>query len=199
MPGNKQDELDDLLKAGLASYADAEPRLGMEERVLRRAREPRVAPRFRVWQWAAACACVAILAVLAALFATRPGKTDAAHPGVASLQPNVAQRTSAEPAGRPEGVAAPELSETSELPEPLRRHIAPVRSHRTGPAAPAVTESSPARSKFFPVLQPLTAEERRIIAAIQQHPAEVTQALTEAQAESAEPIHIAAIQIEPLQ
>jgi len=51
---------------------------------------------------------------------------------------------------------------------------------------------------MFPNPQVLSEEESRIIALVDQHPAEISQALIEAQTRSAEPVRVAAIHIEPL-
>ena len=44
----------------------------------------------------------------------------------------------------------------------------------------------------------LSEEESRIIALVDQHPAEISQAMIEAQTRSVEPVRVAAIYIEPL-
>jgi len=58
------EEQDDLLREALASYAGREPRPGIEQRVLRRARSPRIAARSG---WAVvllATACVIVMTMI---------------------------------------------------------------------------------------------------------------------------------------
>jgi len=65
MESHDRDQLDDLLESALKHYASAEPRAGLEGRVLARMRaESVIAPR--KWIWAAAfVACACMLAAIA--------------------------------------------------------------------------------------------------------------------------------------
>jgi|SRR5215469_6244141 len=62
---DQEKQLDDLLDSLLANYADAEPRPGLEARLLASLREPKPAFRFG-WLWAAITAMVAAVVVFAA-------------------------------------------------------------------------------------------------------------------------------------
>ena len=68
MSNGKQDELDRMLDAALAKHTAAEPRAGLEERVLAnlRAGQARV-PDHAWWRWSAIAAVAAVIVVVLAL------------------------------------------------------------------------------------------------------------------------------------
>ena len=91
-PNNKElrdTELDRLLDSALAKYAAAEPRAGLESRILANLRAARSRVPERSW-WRWGLAAVAAVFVIALALAFRPGKsskpTIASHPDV-TVQP----------------------------------------------------------------------------------------------------------------
>jgi hypothetical protein len=177
-------ELDALLEAGLASYSSAEPQLGMEERVVRAALAQKT-PRKVRWAWAAAA--LASACVLLAMVLTLNHLTTAHAPSLVQTHP------AAQGAGQANSLGI----ETAVVRNEAR---APVK-HRTGMGASRArinTQQTESKDDIFPAPQVLTAEEADVVAAVEIRPAEISQALKEAQARSLEPVRVAAIHIEPL-
>ena len=88
MANGKQDELDRALDAALAKYAAAEPRSGLEDRVLANLRVERAGVRDRAWwRWSVLAVLAAMVIVALALRSDRP-----AHPVVA-IHPSVPAST----------------------------------------------------------------------------------------------------------
>ncbi len=182
-------ELDAILDAGLASYSSAEPRLGMEQRLLRAVLAQKK-PRLLWWEWAAgAFASACVLAIV--IFALTHGNTVHA--------PKVVQSTPAGHGVPPSKIGTPEA--------PVRPRVAVVGQTNLGSGKretegkQAVAQANRRRTsadEMFPSPQVLSEEESRIIALVDQHPAEISQAMIEAQTRSVEPVRVAAIHIEPL-
>lgn len=85
----KQNEFDRALNAALAKYASAEPRTGLEERVLANLHAHRArAPERAWWRWSLAGALVAVL-VVALAFVWRLSSTS--HPLVQNHSPSTKQ------------------------------------------------------------------------------------------------------------
>jgi anti-sigma-K factor RskA len=80
MSNKKQDELDSILDTALAKYAAAEPRTGLEDRVLANLRAERTRiPVHAGWRWSVA----AVLAVVIVAVALVLRSGESSHPVVA--------------------------------------------------------------------------------------------------------------------
>jgi hypothetical protein len=188
MRSEESRELNALVDAGLASYTSAEPRLGMEERILRSVLAEKT-PRRVWWPWAVgalASACVLAIVIFALMHA------NTVH------APSVVQSTPAEHAAplpkiaTPETQVAPRVEVAGTAKRGGKKEIA-------GREAMALANHRSTNvDEMFPSPQVLSEEESTIIAMVEQHPAEISQALIEAQRRSAEPVRVAAIHIEPL-
>src|ERR1035438_9480363 len=122
MANGKQDEIDRELNAALTKYA-AEPRTGLEERVLANLHTERArVPAGTRWHWSLTAAATAIV-IVALTLALRSGRTP--HPAVA----NHPSSTTPGPALSPAQIVS--------NPPPSRR-VKPRRSH------PAVATAGPA-------------------------------------------------------
>jgi len=96
---NKEKQLDDLLNSLLSHYASAEPRPGLETRVLTTIRQARSAREVRWmglgWWWAVGAATVAMTAAVIA-FSFYGGRS---HPAKKQIQRAAQQRTIPAPKG----------------------------------------------------------------------------------------------------
>ncbi len=83
----KRDELDRILDAGLANYAAAQPREGLEDRILANLRAERAGHTNRAWwRWSAMAALAAVVIVTVTL-EWRAGRPP--HPPVANRSPAI--------------------------------------------------------------------------------------------------------------
>ena len=188
MRSKETQEVDTILEDGLASYCLAEPRRGMEERIVRSvlAQEK---PRRARWPWALGALATAALIVIS--LPTTSVKT--AHP-----------RRVVQTAPATHSVPQTNLSGPKEA--GVRSEATPNHAIGTREGSRSGVERTVARAhrrtgngdEMFPSPQVLSEEESRIIALVDQHPAEISQALIEAQTRSVEPVRVAAIHIEPL-
>ena len=85
MAAMKRDELDRVLDAALAKYAAAQPRQGLEERVLANLRAERAQVANRAWWGWGVMALTAAIVIVAITFAWRSGERP--HPLVADRLP----------------------------------------------------------------------------------------------------------------
>jgi len=182
MRSDEAEELNELLRAALGSYSVAEPRLGMEERILRSVLQQKQPGRTAWWSWAAGGIATASVLIAMVLSLTHPKTVPA---------PIVATRA---PAAQTVVATRPATTE-------VRNVAAAPRKHPSGVGASHARTSAPEKTGedfLFPAAQTLTQEEVLVVTAVEEHPAEVSQALIEAQRRSTEPVHVAAIHIEPL-
>ena len=148
-PGRSQDqpdELDRLLDATLAKYADIEPRAGLEDRILAHLHtEPLRPPRHGWLQWglAGAVAGIAVVTILVWSPSHVPHPVIANHPQATILRPATRE-------GKPAPHATNEIA--------AAKHASmPKAVARRAPASTAVAAYP--KLDQFPSPQPLTAEE----------------------------------------
>ena len=180
MRSNDASDLNALLEAGLASYSSAEPRLGMEERILRSVLAQKKSHCCggrgqRVHLRARACCRDGLYADAYegdTLFRTwRDGSgTQTAVPLL------ILRRRSRERGGGSANTRA-------EWVRGIARTSAPQKT---------------SEDLLFPAVQTLTEEEELVVEMVEMRPVEVSKALEEAQTRSLEPVRVAAIHIEPL-
>jgi hypothetical protein len=170
MADEKQDEIDRLLDAALAKYA-AEPRAGLEERVLANLLAERARVPVRAWwRWSVAGAVLAVVFVAVAL-AWRSGKSS--HPNLANHPPKAIQgvlEPATQAASNRDGAAVPPRS------SPARRLTAP-RLHQS------VAIAAPPKLYQFPSPRPLSEQERILanyVAEYPEHAVLVARAMSEA-------------------
>jgi hypothetical protein len=170
--------VDDLLAASLRNYAGAEPRAGLEGRVLAgvRARQ-RAASRRTAWWGAAGMAGVAAMLALLVYYWPHPQPAPLPETAKVPASPSVPVAAKAAPA----------------VPPPVLRR--PPR-----PAAPAVIDWRPQQ---FPTPRPLSEQEKLLVAYVlaAKGSAAVSAPSTEQNLEhdlEIPPLSIAAIKIDPL-
>jgi hypothetical protein len=179
MATEKQDELDRILDAALAKYATAEPREGLEGRVLATLRAERARlPNRTSWRWSAMAALAAVIVVALAL-ASRSDK---------KLRPVVTTHpSSAKPAPKevPQIFSSGRLKEVRPQKRSARRGTSVRRSQPE--IVIAANPGSPKRSSpkldQFPSAQPLSEQEKILanyVAQYPEHAALIAQARTEA-------------------
>ncbi|MFP5209968.1 MAG: hypothetical protein ACLGRW_11835 [Acidobacteriota bacterium] len=185
---------DVLIDAALATYADPGPDSGLDRRVMARIAEARIsaeaapAPRHRWLPWAIALPVAAcLLLFLLMLSGPKPLHSPASTPEQASQSqeaPIVVARTA--PSTAPQAV-------------PAHRAKAPGHEPRSRAAALAAKPAPLPKLDVFPTPRPLTPEEQALV----EFAAHATKAEREsffaAQQQADEPLHIAAIQIPPIE
>ncbi len=181
---NNNQQLDNLLDEALSAYREAEPLAGIEDRVLQRLRLQPGERRRLWWKWGAVAACVAMLAFAAWL-------------GLRGHEPQgpVARQQTASNVDVP-----PEAKAAAETPRKIASKPAP-QPHTNIPAKVAQSAGEPmqvarlddnGRESPHPP-QPLTGEERQLLALARAHPAAL-RSISQAD----QPISIAPLSIQPL-
>lgn len=157
----KHDELDSMLDAALAKYAAAEPRSGLEDRVLANLRAERArVPDRAWWRWSVSGALAAVIVV--AVLAWRSSKTS--HPVVENRPSATTQSTptSAQVSSNPE-------KQIRKDPDRSPRFVAARRAsmHRSQPKV--VIAGNPKLDQF-PSPQPLSEQEKILASYVEKYP-----------------------------
>lgn len=166
----ERDALDRDLDAGLAKYVTAEPRPGLEERImagLRAERDPVASPSG--WAWPAVAAASFALIIAAALLAWMGARPDLAthHPAITAPRAAGAQ-VATNGQTHSDGPAAPERAK-----RPVRR----ARHHE-------IESVATPKLNVFPSPRPLSNEERLLVRYVQEFPQEaVTMAKMQTESE----------------
>jgi len=181
-PDEREHLADRLLDTGLKQYADAEPRPGLEDRILAnlRAEQARVsAPRW--WPTVAAVAAVLLIAITL-WFARKPGRTTptvtANH---APAVPAVGNQTAS-------GIA-------TSMP---RAHFPAVSVARFQPKPHVRQSVALPKLEQFPSARPLSKQEKLMLAYVQQTPKEELLAVATKQQQEISNLHIEKLVIPPL-
>ncbi|HEU5453107.1 MAG TPA: hypothetical protein VFU76_14025 [Terriglobales bacterium] len=160
-------KLDDLLDRGLREYSQAEPRPGLEDRILANLRtQPEPRPRWRIWIPALAAAAAIIVIVALALRPheqTAPSATAKGENG-----PRATSRATVATAMPPREKTAPHVS-TKHAPV-----VAHQRRARTVQVASTGQPSLP-RQQTFPAPAPLTEQEKLVMALLRHAPDQARQ------------------------
>jgi len=163
-------DLDRLLDAALAKYADATPREGLEERILANLGTEHVREAANSWWKLSLVAAVAAVAVLAIVVSLRFGKT--AHPVIANHVP-VSMSASSH---------SPLPAETQAASHETTVHLGAVRRAARHLAQPAAVVADGPKLDQFPSPQPLSEEEKAALEYVERYP---EQASLMAQAQTA--------------
>ena len=168
---NSRDAVDRLIDGALASYSDAEPLAGLEERVANHVRAVRARRRVFVWGAAAATACaVAVIGI-----AMRSAQQPMEKPPAALRMAHAAQ---------------PEISKAP--------HVIFERGGRARPQRTAHRKSLPKLDQF-PSPSRLTSEEATLAAWVRRDPKQAEEIFEDLRKQADEPLAIQPIQIAPLQ
>lgn len=187
------DDLDHLIDSALSTYGDSGPDSGLEQRVLARVASARAsarvapAPRRRWLPWAFALPVAACL-ILSFFFLAGP-------------------KTARTPASVAKGVSQPQqlpiITAHGEAPPALRS--VPVSSNRPIPFNPrsrpgnrAMPSGTLPKLDVFPTPQPLTAAEQALVTFAVRAPESERESFIASQKQAEAPLHIAAIEIPPL-
>lgn len=173
MSEDKEKFVDEVLDKALANYSHAEPRLGLEGRVLARLEEQKTA-RAGWWKWAWVPAAAALL-IAGGLYLSRPAPPSPTAPS-AAVKPNP-----------PVIAPAPKTNSTV-----IQAAKAKPHPRLTSQAAPKVAQAA-ARLPQFPAPQPLSEQDRLLLAFVRTQP----QAAAQQAKTAAEPL--AEIKIQPLE
>jgi hypothetical protein len=151
--------LDDRLK----QYGEAEPRPGLENRVLANLHAEQARLSLRPWWWRPVAAAVTIvtLAIGGFLLRRRPAGVTISNPGAVAVGNREPERPVA-PAVRP--------------------HTEPKRPDRSQPGSPIAHSSSVPRLEQFPAPAPLSEQEEMLARYVREHRQEATM-VTRARAE----------------
>jgi len=149
-----RDELDDILNAHLAKYATAEPRPGLEHRILAKLRADETRAEVRALpKWILAGAAVAIV-VIAVAISWKPGKP--LHPAVANRPPVTVEI----PNPKPTPLDKDKLASGQKL----------IRKHRA--LQPRTAVAADPKLDQFPSPEPLTEEELALVRYVRNFPGE---------------------------
>lgn len=158
-PDEKRRLIDEWTDRALTQYGQAEPRPGLENRVLARLQVERERSTGRKWRWQPALAAVtAILTISISLFVTRGHRHNPRLP--------IAKENSA-----PVEVSRPDTSAAS---KPHIQEAAKQRPHSRVPrhALQSAHAPAPARLDQFPSPEPLSEQEKILARYVQQFPRE---------------------------
>lgn len=178
----ERDELDRLIDSALGDYA--EPRAGLEQRMLARVAGDAARPSRRLWILAAFAVPAALVLLLVSYLV----------PWNLHQQPGRMAYTPAAPKVATPVVTAPE--------QPTSRRALPSRHIRAREVSDDRAASNPVpRPKLdvFPTPQPLTGEEQALVRFVTQTAEPDRKALIAAEQQVDEPLNISAIRIPPLQ
>lgn len=147
----KDDRIDELLDSALAQYSSAEPRPGLETRILARLREAGASAQLpgRSWRWLWAGAMAAFAVLLFVLFTAR-------HSQVAAPQNNVARS----PESPGQVTIPPTQSGAPAIATGAATHRRRLRERRQ---TPAITVKLDQRLPVFPAPTPLSEQERLLL------------------------------------
>jgi hypothetical protein len=174
MADRKQDELDSMLDAVLAKYAAAEPRAGLEDRILAnlQAERDRV-PNRAWWRWSVAGALAALLVVVLAL-AWRSSRPP--HPAIAnhsSTAPQVAKQPATP-------IVATGGGNEVRGNQAQRQERATLRRSAMHRARPEAIASANPKLDQFPSPRPLSEQEKILLDYVERFPEEAVR-IAEAQ------------------
>lgn len=194
-------EPDERVDAALRRYANAphfsEPRVALARVRALAEQEPERRPR-RVWTWVVPSVIAAALMVVVALWVMRTPQTPQIAwapktPGVANVEHS--ESTNVSPIQK--ATAGHSTRDANHC--CVERHAAAIRTLAQNDRAVRVrvSEHLP-KQEVFPTPQPLSPEERALLALATQAPPEVRKQVIEAQKHFGDPIQIAALAIRPL-
>ena len=199
--------LDARIDAALRSYLEA-PEFSDPQVVLARVRmlaEQERRSRWRVWMWAVPASVAALIAVVALVWvAQRPTSPQIAFvpkaPGVARVASPDSQPGERKNAGPSTPVArATSAQDDRALGASVKvRRGESRRKEVRDQNDVVVAERRLPKLEVFPAPQPLSEQERALVAFATHAPPEATEQLIEAQKHLGDPIQIAAIEIRPL-
>jgi hypothetical protein len=153
------DEVDRRLDAALAKYAAAEPREGLEGRILANLRAERAqTPHGAWWRWSIAGALAAAIVVALAL----AWKSGSPSPPVIANHPSEAMPV----AEQPRSHGAPEPGEDRGHPPAVHSAIGHSMHHAS---APAIATANPKLDQF-PSPQPLSEQEKLLQSYVAENP-----------------------------
>jgi hypothetical protein len=182
---NDNQQLDSVLDAALSAYREAEPLVGIEDRVLQRLRPEPETHRTAWWKWSAVAACAVMLALAAWL-----GLRGHGPQGPVVRQQTQASNVDVPPQARP-ATEAPRAVTNKRAPQPPSRTPAQVARTAGTPVQLARLDDNGRESPQLAT--PLTREERQLVALAQTHPDALRSISQEDQ-----PIAIAPLTIQPL-
>jgi hypothetical protein len=187
MRNDPRDELDKLIDGVLPGYSSAEPLDGLEERVLRRVHAAGAARR-SPWLRRCGFAIPALAALVVAGIVVRTSWKPV--PRTASTTPGrIAQSVAA--------FKPPSPAVAQEFSAPAPQVVRPKFRARTG-QEPRVPSRALPKLQYFPTPEPLTKEERALVAWVAQNPAEAKDVFTDLRKRIEEPVTIQPIEMPKL-
>lgn len=187
--------VDKLLDSALAHRREAEPRAGLETRIMEgvRAAAGERDARTKVWKlWVAAAATTAVVVMSVAIYVANRSHSPASQTSQASKTvppPSPRETFTANSGATPETGTAPTVTEQKQIERRVRKPPRHVEAHRW--------------PSQFPTPAPLTPEEKALVQYVQETPPEVLAAsffpqLLESQPTEINPVKIPPIKIQPL-
>lgn len=157
-PNEKERSLDEWLDAGLRQYGQAEPRLGLETRILARVRAERENAPTRRWLWWPALAgLTAILLIGVGVFLVKSKDSGVQSPLAKGSQAPLEQKAPEPSQAKGSPIQQASSRRIRTIPRPARSHVA---------------EPVLARLDQFPSPQPLSEQEVILARYLEQFPRE---------------------------
>jgi hypothetical protein len=154
---HENDDLGRELDAAVAKYAAAEPRAGLEERILENLRAEKTHARDRAWWGWAIAGAMAIIVVMVAL----------AWRSVRPSQPMVANR----PKATVHDSEEPRTQVTADENSPIHKEArAPIRGAIARPTKTSAVSGNNPKLDQFPSPQPLSEQEKILARYVNQYP-----------------------------
>ena len=172
--------VDELLDAGLARYSAAEPRPGLEQRLLAGLKQQPRPSLWLDWRWAGALATAAVVVVIVIFFFHQPPApelpTQTATSKPAPAAPTIAAPPAPAPAAQPVGAS----------------RVAKTTTRRAAPRVEQARAELP-RLETFPAPAPLSEQERLLLLFTRQTPQEAS-LMAQARNQPTQPLGVAPLQ-----
>ena len=180
----ERDELDLLIDSALADYA--EPRAGLEQRIVARVHAGS-STSTTGWRWALwALACTLAIACVISIAIPRERRSPPASTATATTPVHVA------PSPRQTKEPQPQVRLRQ---QPAERLVSRAGSHRRNEQVEAPSQP---KLDLFPAPQPLSSQERALIALVTRAPAEAARLGLENREQADAPLQISQIEVPPI-
>jgi|HubBroStandDraft_4_1064222.scaffolds.fasta_scaffold00031_55 hypothetical protein len=164
---NNDEQLDNILDEALSAYREAEPLVGIEDRVLQRITAQSETKRRLLWRSIAAVACAAIIILVVSIALRHSGEVPVQHATQRPQIPVTVAKSDDQPS------VATQFARAAEPSSPKRSKPRSATAIAAPSAVASATERKPhavPAPDQFPTPMPLNAEERALLALARTQP-----------------------------